>query len=123
MRRRLFAAIFVHDKVTATFTGRPPFLSRRFSSTPLPLDISDEMLLTSSDMPGGFDSLHVDEHGWNTDRKIYSTTSLRARALMAFVRDEILEIALHGGDHSGRAAILYVIQSPREQPLGLFTDC
>lgn len=29
------------DKVISTFTGRPPMLSYRYSSTPLPLDISD----------------------------------------------------------------------------------
>ncbi|KAL6855627.1 fungal-specific transcription factor domain-containing protein [Trichoderma novae-zelandiae] len=104
-KRQLFAAIFTHDKVTATFTGRPAFLSRRFSSTPLPLDMSDDMLL-SRHPPAGYGDYRVDENGWSTDGKIYVTTTLRARAMLAYVRDEILEIALQSMEFGGKSALL-----------------
>lgn len=105
IRRRLFAAIFAHDKVTATFTGRPMFLGRKFSSTPLPLDMSDELLLSKPPLTRREDC-RVDENGWNIDGKIYMTTTLRARAMLSYVRDEILEIALQGMDFGGKMALL-----------------
>lgn len=105
VKRRLFASIFAHDKVTATFTGRPAFLSRRVSSTPLPLDVSDEILLTSPP-PVTYSDCRVDENGWNMDGRIYLTTALRARTLLAYVRDEILEIALQGADFGGKSVLL-----------------
>ncbi|RFU74872.1 fungal specific transcription factor domain-containing [Trichoderma arundinaceum] len=105
IKRRLFAAIFAHDKVAATFTGRPAFLSRRVSSTPLPLDMSDDVLL-SSPPSADYRDCRVDENGWNIDGKIYLTTTLRARAMLSYVRDEILEIALQGMDFGGKTALL-----------------
>lgn len=104
-KRQLFAAIFTHDKVTATFTGRPAFLSRRFSSTPLPLDISEELLLSNPPLTD-YSDCRVDENGWSTDGKIYLSTTLRARAMLSYVRDEILEIALQSMDFGGKTALL-----------------
>ncbi|KAH0489918.1 hypothetical protein TgHK011_001409 [Trichoderma gracile] len=106
VKRQLFAAIFTHDKVTATFTGRPAFLSRRFSSTPLPLDMSDDMLLSGNGLPASYRDCRVDENGWSTDGRLYVTTTLRARAMLAYVRDEILEIALQSMDSGGKSALL-----------------
>ena len=68
-------------------------LSRRYSSTPLPLDLSDEALLSGQPIPPNAAAL-LDADGWNTTGQIYSTTILRARTMFAFIRDEILEIAL-----------------------------
>ncbi|KAF3074463.1 hypothetical protein CFAM422_003394 [Trichoderma lentiforme] len=104
-KRQLFAAIFTHDKVTATFTGRPAFLSRRFSSTPLPLDMSEELLLSNPPL-ADYTDCRVDENGWSTDGKIYLSTTLRARAMLSYVRDEILEIALQSMDFGGKTALL-----------------
>ncbi|KAL7944055.1 fungal-specific transcription factor domain-containing protein [Trichoderma barbatum] len=105
VKRQLFSAIFTHDKAAATFTGRPAFLSRRFSSTPLPLDMSEELLL-SSPPPADYRDCRVDENGWSTDGKIYLTTTLRARAMLSYVRDEILEIALQSMDYGGKTALV-----------------
>jgi hypothetical protein len=100
MKRRMFASIFTIDKVLATFTGRPPMLSSRYSSTPLPLDISDEVLLT-----GGQTLIRavaaLDPNGWNTEGKLFSTTLVRARNMFARILEEILEIAL-GPDNTGK---------------------
>jgi hypothetical protein len=93
LRRRTYAAAFNIDKVTSTFTGRPPMLSYRYSSTPLPLDLSDEQLL--ADPVSLAESVRrLDANGWSTDGHIYSTTILRARTSLSVIRGEILDIAL-----------------------------
>lgn len=89
MKRRVFAAVFNIDKVISTFTGRPPMLSHACSSTCLPLDLSDEALL-SSDLLAA--ATELDSHGWNKYGRIYSTTILRSRTMFAKIRHEILEL-------------------------------
>lgn len=91
--RRTYAAVFNIDKVTSTFTGRPPMLSYRYNSTPLPLDLSDEQLL--ADPISLAQSVgRLDANEWSTDGEIYSTTILRARTSLSVVRGEMLDIAL-----------------------------
>jgi hypothetical protein len=89
MKRRVFAAVFNIDKVISTFTGRPPMLSQACSSTSLPLDLSDEALL-SGDLLAA--AAELDSHGWNKYGRIYSTTILRSRTMFARIRHEILEL-------------------------------
>lgn len=102
IKRRLFGKVFHCDKVISTYGGLPPMLSRRFISTLLPLDISDEVLLGVEPWKDGI----VDDHGWNTVGKIYPSTLLRARLLMGFIRDSILTISLQtGGDVSGQELV------------------
>lgn len=97
IRRRLFAHVFIVDKNTAIVTGRPPRLSHRYCSAPIPLDVSDEIVMN---MPGHLVSVEdvlpgrIDGNGWNTDGMVYKTTLTRARALISRIRDAILEIAL-----------------------------
>lgn len=93
MRRRTYAAVFNIDKVIATFTGRPPMLSHRYSSTPLPLDLSDEQLLSNPETLAKILE-GLDANGWNSDGQIYSTTILRARTSFSIIRGEVLDIAL-----------------------------
>ncbi|KAL7952139.1 hypothetical protein V8C42DRAFT_26920 [Trichoderma barbatum] len=96
--RRLFTAIYILDKTAATFTGKFPLLTLDKCSTALPLDICNTILLQW--MPGqtvDLVSLGVNDRGWNTSSKVYSTTSLRARALIAHNREDILTHALNKG--------------------------
>lgn len=48
----------------------------------------------------------LDEDGWNKEGVIYNTTHLRARALMSFIRDAILEIALRATLYDSEETIL-----------------
>ncbi|GKZ25096.1 hypothetical protein AbraIFM66951_001590 [Aspergillus brasiliensis] len=89
LKRRVYAAVFTIDKVISTFTGRPPLLSQAYSSTRLPLDMSDDALL-SGDLTSA--AAQLDSHGWNKDNQIYSTTILRSRTSFARIRHEILEL-------------------------------
>ncbi|KAM3502850.1 hypothetical protein MY10362_004575 [Beauveria mimosiformis] len=93
IRRRLFAGIFNIDKLIAIFTGRPPLLTRRFISESEPLDISDEELLQVPPGPGAAYA-GIDGAGWSLGNKILPVSPLRARTMMAYTRDSILEIAL-----------------------------
>ncbi|OJJ78068.1 hypothetical protein ASPBRDRAFT_112726 [Aspergillus brasiliensis CBS 101740] len=89
LKRRVYAAVFNIDKVISTFTGRPPLLSQAYSSTRLPLDMSDDALL-SGDLTSA--AAQLDSHGWNKNNQIYSTTILRSRTSFARIRHEILEL-------------------------------
>jgi hypothetical protein len=93
LRRRIFAQVFVSDKLVVSFTGRPPLLSRRFCTTPLPLDIRDEDLAAEPEVLDRAVA-SLDQNGWNTDGGLYSATLIRARTMIAYVRDELIEIAL-----------------------------
>lgn len=95
-KRRLCAMIFFGDKLGVAFTGRPPMISRRYCSSPLPLDIRDEDL--AADEATLMKSFHsLDNHGWNTEGKLYPSTLIRARSMISLVRDELIEIALEKG--------------------------
>lgn len=109
IRRTLFAYIFNIDKVIACFCGRPPLISRRYASTPLLLDLGENGLLSGQI---GFNAAvnALDEKGWNKKNALYSTTVLRARVMLAFIRDEILEIALGNGERASIQTLLSVIQ-------------
>ena len=43
--KTLSACLFWSDKELSLFTGRPPSLSRRYYSCPLPLGLNDETLM------------------------------------------------------------------------------
>jgi hypothetical protein len=93
IKRRLYALVFNIDKVISGFMGRPPLLSRRYSLTRLPLDISDDALLGGEATMAAAIS-QLDENGWNTENKMNSCTLLRIRTSFAVIQEEILETAL-----------------------------
>ncbi|GKT43044.1 thiamine repressible genes regulatory protein thi1 [Colletotrichum spaethianum] len=93
LRRRLLLKVFCIDKVVAAITGRPPALSRRYVLTPLPLDISDEVLAGDEKTTAKATS-SLDAQGWNPDGALYSVTMWRARYRFMQIRDEIFEVAL-----------------------------
>ncbi|UKZ80033.1 hypothetical protein TrVFT333_007798 [Trichoderma virens FT-333] len=70
-------------------TGRPPLVSSKLCSTPLPLDVSDESLLNLKVRPH-----RLDKDGWNVEGKNHPVTFLRAAYIIAGIRSEILEIVL-----------------------------
>lgn len=85
--------VFNIDKLIAIFTGRPPLLSRRFICQEEPLDISDEELLQVPPRRGTAYPA-ISSAGWNFGNKILPVSPVRARMMMAYTRDSILEIAL-----------------------------
>ena len=108
VKRRLFAVAYLVDKSAAIFTGRPPLLSRRYCSTPLPLDIGDDVLLDAHVDPSTWLST-VNSDGWNVENKLSNATILRARGLISYIRDEILEMTLGIGQDVSVDRLTYVI--------------
>ncbi|KAK5996606.1 hypothetical protein PT974_01943 [Cladobotryum mycophilum] len=96
VRRSLFAQIFTGDKDAVLFTGRPPFFGHRYVSTPMPLDINDLDLISGGEaLERAVESL--DDRGWNTVGGLYCSTVVRARYMIALIRDELVEVALGNG--------------------------
>ncbi|RAL02539.1 Zn(II)2Cys6 transcription factor [Aspergillus ibericus CBS 121593] len=104
LKRRIYASIYNFDKVISTFTGRPPLLSRKYSTTQLPLEISDEDILS-----GGISDAvtNLDSNGWDRsdERKLYPTTVLRARTMLAKNREALLEVLETSQDSITDAAV------------------
>ncbi|KAJ3480568.1 hypothetical protein NLG97_g8042 [Lecanicillium saksenae] len=117
IKRRLFGKIFHGDKVLSMYAGRPPMLSRRFVSTPLPLDIPDEVLMGVIPWENGI----VDAQGWNTLGKIYPSTLLRARAYMGYMRDSILDFNLQVGGDVARNDLLN-LRTQQEEVVAKFPE-
>ncbi|KAF0320677.1 hypothetical protein GQ607_012074 [Colletotrichum asianum] len=93
LRRRLFGHVFHSDKAGSTFTGRPPVLCGKFTSTPLPLALRDEDLLADeTTRKAAAEALDI--HGWNRDGALPPVGNLRARVCFSMIRDDIFEIAL-----------------------------
>ncbi|KAJ0367560.1 hypothetical protein COL154_003214 [Colletotrichum chrysophilum] len=93
LRRRLFGHVFHSDKAGSTFTGRPPLLCGKFTSTPLPLALRDEDLLADEDTRKAA-AEGLDSYGWNRDGALPPVGNLRARVCFSMIRDDIFEIAL-----------------------------
>lgn len=93
LRRRIFAYTFNMDKAAVSFQGRPPLLSTRFVTTPLPLDIPDVDFV--GDAPTFQRAVgKVDGRGWAVNGEMTATTLIRAFTSISFVKDELLELAL-----------------------------
>ncbi|KAI1372132.1 hypothetical protein F4677DRAFT_456785 [Hypoxylon crocopeplum] len=121
IKKRLFHHMYTMAMVVVSFTGRPPLLGSRFASTPLPLDISDETLFSDHDtFLKAVDRL--DEKGWNTDGMIYASTRIRARAILAAIREELFEIAL-GKDHVASIDTLLQFRARELQAVSEFPAC
>lgn len=105
VRRRLFSQLFIIDKVAASFSGRPPLLSRKYTLTPLPLDLSDEVLMSDPEtIAKAVEELNED--GWNRKGERYASTIVRARRKLARVKDEVMEVALGNPAYTSIDALL-----------------
>ena len=97
MRKKIFVSAYGHDKLVATFLGRPPRLSHRYCRMEVPLDLSDEQLfLEGAELEAAIAQL--DSNGWNTTGTINRTTWRRAWFEYCRIREDILEIALGTGE-------------------------
>lgn len=92
-RRSLYAWVYGLDMSLVSFTGRPPLLSSEYASTPLPLDLSTEELISGRE--SAIEAVRgLDADGWGTQERIYPPTVRRARVRVAMIREEILRSAL-----------------------------
>lgn len=93
LRKRILVSAYGHDKVAATFLGRPPRLSHRYCKMDMPLDLSDDQLFSEGEeLEAALAGL--DSNGWNTSSQLCRTTWLRIWLEHCRIREDILEIAL-----------------------------
>lgn len=84
-RRRTYHYAYQFDKFISTLFNRPPRISKHYTTTPLPLDLSDEELLGSIE---GLDQACARlEDGWNAQKRITSTTWIRVRSMLGHYRE------------------------------------
>jgi hypothetical protein len=71
-------------------------MSERYSDRKVPLDLDDN-IISISDLDALNQALaRLDDNGWNTDGRIWSTSWVRLRYYMAVVKERILEQSLAG---------------------------
>lgn len=73
--------------------GRPPALSRRYTTCQIPLDLGDDEIMAEGEELETIKS-KLDPNGWSTSGKMYPSAVCRAWMFMSLIRDEILEISL-----------------------------
>ncbi|KAF2740366.1 hypothetical protein EJ04DRAFT_531021 [Polyplosphaeria fusca] len=93
-RRRIHASVFRSDKTLATFFGRPPMMSSRYSDRPLPFDVDDNILATSDTELLSETLSRLDSDGWNTDGEIWASSFIRLRYQMSLFKERVLEQSL-----------------------------
>ncbi|KAL9111093.1 MAG: hypothetical protein Q9187_007973, partial [Circinaria calcarea] len=77
LRKRLFIAVYINDKAISSFSGRPPLLSRRYTTCQLPLDLSDQCLMAEDMEEMRREVSQLDEHGWNVHGEVHPATCSR----------------------------------------------
>ncbi|KAL6796699.1 hypothetical protein J3E68DRAFT_312607 [Trichoderma sp. SZMC 28012] len=121
-RKQLAAFIFMMDQTFVMFTGRPPLINYRFMFMPLPLDIDDgDFFADEAVVTRSFNGL--DANGWNTHGGIYSVSFIRARTICAFIRAELVEVALNKAANTSTSTLLDIksrqISAMRQIPSSL----
>lgn len=97
IRRRLFAGLYHNDKNIATFLGRPPHISWRYSDCKPPSDIDEDALMgDEQDLERAMEGL--DDEGWNVSTTFRRASWHRFRYLLTIYREEILELSLRPVD-------------------------
>ena len=92
-RRRIAAQIFSVDEAGVVFSGRLSQMSHRYFSSPLPLDLRDEDLVADETTLSAAIST-LDDKGWSSRGTLCSATVIRARCMIALIRDELIEVTL-----------------------------
>ncbi|KAF2108947.1 hypothetical protein BDV96DRAFT_586262 [Lophiotrema nucula] len=114
-RRRIYSAVYRSDKTLATFFGRPPMMSQRYSNRQVPLDLDDNILATSDSDLLSETLSRLDSEGWNTDGKIWASSWMRLRCRQAMLKERLLEQSLAGREDGDMVQKLQVISSEAHQ--------
>lgn len=121
LRKKIFVSAYGHDKVVATFLGRPPRLSHRYCKMDWPLDLSDDQLFgEGEELAAALTGL--DANGWNTSGNINRSTWTRVWAQHCRIREDILEIAL-GSDEEDILFRAEQVRRRMDQLHGSFPAC
>jgi hypothetical protein len=95
-RRRIYSSVYRSDKTMAIFYGRPPLMSSRYSDRKLPLDLAEEVIVTSNTDILNEALSQLDSNGWNTNGDIWSASWVRMRGHISQFKEKFLEQSLAG---------------------------
>lgn len=93
MRKHIFVRLYTTDITIATFLGRPPRLSKKFTTVDYPADI-DEAILSGSALDLELELKKPTRDGWSVEGKARSGAVLRWAMITSMIREEILELLL-----------------------------
>ncbi|KAI1260230.1 hypothetical protein F5Y18DRAFT_405977 [Xylariaceae sp. FL1019] len=94
IKRKLYYHIYTIHMSLVSLTGRPPLMSHRYCTTPIPLDLPNSVLFCD-DKQAFVKALDgIDDKGWDKAGRKLSSSPMRARAKTALLREEILYFAL-----------------------------
>ncbi|KAE9363900.1 hypothetical protein N431DRAFT_550594 [Stipitochalara longipes BDJ] len=109
IRRRAIAWAHDYDKACASFMSRPARLSRSFCVIELPLELSDSIIMgTTESFLRARESL--DDHGWSKDMDILPVSRLRAQLMLSVIREEALELKIGPAVPGLEAKAVFVLQ-------------
>lgn len=91
-RRRTYAASFHIDKALAALADRPPRILKRFSDFRMPLDLSENELLTTDNVEIDRCRQRLTADGWCKESRYSPATYQRLRYIVAAIREELLEV-------------------------------
>lgn len=95
-RRRVYSSIYRSDKTLATFYGRPPRMSKRYSDRKQPLDIDDDILTTSDADLLKATLSRLNSEGWDTESNVWSASWIKLRGHISEFKEGFLEQSLAG---------------------------
>ena len=95
-RRRNYSSIYRSDKTLATFYGRPPMMSSRYSDRKQPLDLDEEIIITADAELLNETLSRLDSNGWDTNGDIWAVSWTKVRGHISQFKEKFLEQSLAG---------------------------
>lgn len=93
LRKRLFICAYDNDKYTASYSGKPPRLTRHYCMLQIPLDLTDtQNMADGTELAAALEQLN--EAGLNQNGNVQRSAFVRLSATDALITEEILEISL-----------------------------
>ncbi|KAK3679719.1 hypothetical protein LTR78_000095 [Recurvomyces mirabilis] len=89
-RRRVFVKAYVLNMALSSLFDRPPRISRRYSSTLAPLNLSDDEVLAEPEQLRAAQS-RLSADGWDMSGPYYPSSFIRMRLATAEISEEILD--------------------------------
>ncbi|EME48148.1 hypothetical protein DOTSEDRAFT_147401 [Dothistroma septosporum NZE10] len=89
-RRKAFVAAYQLDKFIATLLDLPPRILRRYSDCKMPLELTDEQLLSDPEALAQARA-RLSPDGWSPDKQYIPATWQRVRFQLGMLREDILE--------------------------------
>ncbi|KAI8628128.1 hypothetical protein F5Y19DRAFT_154173 [Xylariaceae sp. FL1651] len=108
IKRRIYYHVYITHMTLVSLTGRPPLMSKRYSTTPLPLDFGNSTLYSDEKDALLIAMDNINAEGWDKCGRRFSGTPMRARAKLALLREEIMHFALSTKENTSIEALLDV---------------